>query len=223
MKLKISFLAGICLLGVAIVYVLQTPKKHLSAHGSLVPPIVIPPPGKTFEELAQEATKKYWETINNVNSKDLIEMKVREAVKLINKDGPACFNDFRGNSRFISGGTYVWVTVAVSNKKDPVWVLVQPIDHNAEKTPFEQGEPDPYKRYVLRTALDVSLNNENHQGWLCYYWPNPGQSKPVQKAVFVKLATYHGLQYIVGGGTSDPNIVEEVLADPTSIKIDNKL
>ncbi len=224
MKLKGIFFTGIGLLLVAaIVYVLQARKTPPSTQ-VLVPPIVVPPPpGRTFEELAKEATKKYLETIHNVNSKDLVEMKVREAAKLIEKNGPACFNEFRGNSRFISGGTYVWILNVIKNKKEPLWVLMQPIDPNVEKTPLEYGKQDPYKRYFLYTACDIAKDHENNQGWLCYYWPNPGQSKPVQKAVFVKLATYHGLQYIAGGGTSDPNIVEEVLADPTSIKIDNKL
>jgi hypothetical protein len=224
MKLKGISFTGIGLLLVAtIVYVLQ-PRKTPPSTQVLVPSMVVPPPpGKTFEELAKEATKKYLETLHNVNSKYLVEMKVREAAKLIEKEGPTCFNEFRGNSRFISGGTYVWVILTVSNKKDPVWVLVQPIDPNVEKIPLEYGKQDAYKRYFLYTAGDIALNHENNQGWLCYYWPNPGQSKPARKAVFVKLATYHNVRYIVGGGTSDPNIVEEVLADPTSIKIDNEL
>ncbi len=219
MKNKTIIVTTICLVAAALIYLNQTAKNKMAQSTALPPPIVIPPPpGKTLEDLAKKAIQKLKMTENEPCSRKLVEEKVREAVALIEKEGLGCLSQFRGNSRFISAGTYIWIET-LGLGADPIWMIIHPIDPPLERTPIERDKADIYNRDFARTVGDAIMSSERREVWICYDWHTPGETSPLKKVAFMKLAVVNGIPYVVGCGTSDHAIVLEIYSDSASHKV----
>jgi signal transduction histidine kinase len=118
--------------------------------------------------------------------------KVEQAVELIARRGPAAFDAIRAqDGPFVFNDTYVFVDNAQGVE------LVNPAFPGLEgKSLIRLNNPEgrPIVREYIALALDKG------SGWIGYYWPRPGESRPSIKHVYVKRVRHGEETYVVGCG-----------------------
>ncbi len=121
----------------------------------------------------------------------LVEV-VEEAAALIKDKGEAAFDIIRDRGgRFLFSDTYVFVN-------DPRGVeLVNPAFPGLEGRNLIRLN-NPEGRPIVREYLDLA--KKKGSGWIGYYWPRPGETKPSIKHVYVKRVQRGDKTYIVGSG-----------------------
>ena len=121
-----------------------------------------------------------------------VESFVTDAVKLIEKEGEDCFDEFRkDNSKWKFDNTYLFVW-----RTDGIRMVYPP---NTSREGMSVLELEDYNGKPLgKLFIDIALNEG--EGWINYNWPKPGQPKPSPKLTFIKKASFKDTTYLVGSG-----------------------
>ncbi|NOY13833.1 MAG: hypothetical protein GXP51_09215 [Deltaproteobacteria bacterium] len=132
---------------------------------------------------------------------EMVMERVNAGVALINKEGRAAFDKFKGaDSKFIYAGTYIWIHSPTTGE-----MLMHPM-----KPKLEGKNVNPLRDRAGK-LLFVEFNRvatENGSGWVSYMWPKPGEKKPSMKVSYVKLAEHNGEKFVVGSGVYDITLAE---------------
>jgi hypothetical protein len=123
-----------------------------------------------------------------------IEQLVHRAVALVEKQGTACFPQFRKpHSQWWYGDVYVFIWDLQGNR------YVYPPDLEQEKGNYrdlKDIEGKPIGEKFIQIA-----ESPKGQGWVSYRWPEPGTQNPVPKKTFIERARAPaGKLYLVGAG-----------------------
>jgi cytochrome c len=118
---------------------------------------------------------------------------VNSAAALIESKGKDAFAEFKKkDSKWYSGKTYVFVDYINGT------VLVNPPSPEIEGKnliDMKDAKGKPLLREFIKTA------NTKGSGWVDYWWPKPGESKPSKKMSYIKKAKMpNGEMVIVGAG-----------------------
>ncbi len=150
---------------------------------------------ETPKELAKETEAAIVKTNGVKATSDMVIKKVDQACALLEKEGKAAFPKFKGkNSEFIFAGTYIWI-----NDLKGVMVM-HPVKAELEGKD-QLGWKDSQGKLIF-----VEFNKtakEKSAGWVDYWWPKPGESKPSHKISYVKLCKIDGEDMVVGCGIYD--------------------
>jgi cytochrome c len=161
---------------------------------------------KASPELNKETIAKAKATAKNLPTKELIESKVKQACKLMEKEGSAAFPKFNGkDSEFIFAGTYIWIHDLQGKMR------MHPI-----KPKMASGKSLLFLKDKKGNKLFVGMNKiarEKGEGWYEYVWPKPGEKAVSPKVSFIKLVTTaDGEQLIVGCGAYGDKLVKSIRA-----------
>jgi len=131
---------------------------------------------------------------------------VDEAASLIRVKGEEAFTEFSvKDSKWRKGDTYIFVLSPNGTflvHEDPGMV-----GKNFLELKDKNGKP--IVKWLIQKAT-----GEKHCGWIHYLWAKPGQSEPVWKTTYVKLArTKYGKDYIVGCGLYDMKMEKAFAVD----------
>lgn len=120
--------------------------------------------------------------------------KVQEACALLEAEGPAAFPRFSGEgSPFIYDGTYLWVHTLADSE-----MLMHPIKYKMVGKKLIGLKDMKGKRFFV---VMNDLVREHGEGWVEYYWPQPGTNEVVRKVSFVRGCTMSdGVEVVVGSG-----------------------
>lgn len=118
--------------------------------------------------------------------------KVQRAADLIKAKGEAAFPELRQrDGEFVFNNTYVFVDSMQGVE------LVNPVFPGLEgksilKLTNEEG------RQIGKEILELARTKGS--GWIGYYWPKPGETKPSLKHTYVMGVKHGGKEYVVGCG-----------------------
>ncbi len=150
---------------------------------------------ETPKELAQETEAAIVKTDSNRTTSDMVINKVNQACALLEKEGKAAFPKFKGKkSEFVFSGTYIWI-----NDLKGV-MLMHPVKVDLEgkdQLDWKDSKGKPIFAEFNQVA------QQKGSGWVDYWWPKPGESKPSHKVSFVKLCKVDGEDMVVGCGIYD--------------------
>ena len=151
---------------------------------------------ETSKELAKETESATVKTdVTKATSDMVIEKGQCRPATLLEKEGKAAFPKFKGkNSEFIFAGTYIWI-----NDLKGVMIM-HPVMAQLEGKD-QIGWQDSHGRLIFVEFNKVA--KEKGSGWVDYWWPKPGESKPSHKISFVKLCKIDGEDMVVGCGIYD--------------------
>lgn len=148
------------------------------------------------ETLAQASVEKCKATADDELTPELVIEKVKEACKLLEAEGPDCFEKFQGaESDFIFGGTYL----TVHDLKDSV-VKMHPIKHKLVGKSLAKARDGKGKLFFAEMNQVAS---EKGHGWIEYYWPKPGEKELSVKATYVDHAKHGDVTYVITCGIYD--------------------
>ncbi len=118
--------------------------------------------------------------------------KVKRAAALIKARGEAAFPELRRrDGEFVFNNTYVFVdNVNGVEVVNPMFPGIE--GRNVLKLTNEEG------RQIVKEYLD--LVRKKGSGWIGYYWPKPGETKPAIKHTYVLGVKHGGKEYVVGCG-----------------------
>jgi cytochrome c len=157
----------------------------------------------TVEELANESEALAAATAENPATPEQIMAKVQAGVAVLEKEGKAAMEKFRGkDSPFIFGGTYLWI----HDMKGVM--LMHPIKYKMNGLRI-LGQKDSRGKRFFKEMNQVARTRGS--GWVDYYWPKPGEKEHSQKVSFVKLARVEGEEWVVGCGIY--NLPKEKIAE----------
>ncbi len=150
---------------------------------------------KTSNELAKETEAAAVKTEITRATSDMIIERVKAACALLEKEGKASFQKFKGkNSKFIFAGTYIWI-------HDLKGVMrMHPIKSDLEGK-NQLDWQDSHGRLIFVEFNQVA--KEKGAGWVDYWWPKPGEQGPSHKVSYVKLCRIDGEDMVVGSGIYD--------------------
>ena len=164
---------------------------------------------KPEDPLAHASIEKCKQTHSDGQMPTLIVKKVEAACKLIEKQGPACFDKFEGcDSEFIFCGTYM----AIHTLEDSV-VKMHPIKHRLvgrSLAKARDGKGKPFFAEINQMA------EKKGQGWVEYYWPKPGEKDLSVKATYVDLAQFEDVKYVITCGIYDMTLKDVTTALKTA-------
>ena len=164
-------------------------------YATLVFPAIQAWAGKTPEQLAKESEQACAASTGTKPSPQMIMNKVAKAVSLLEREGKAAFDKFKGKgSEFIFAGTYIWI-----HDMDGV-MLMHPIKYKMEGKRLIGLKDAKGKRFF--TVMNKVAKKQG-AGWIDYMWPKPGDKSPSQKVSYVKLCHVDGQELIVGCGIYD--------------------
>lgn len=124
-----------------------------------------------------------------------IESKVKKAVALIEKDGPAAFATIGDtNGEFVWKGTYLWV-----HGLDGM-MHMHPFKPAMNGNSISSVIDENGKKLFLEMNVIVETKTS---GWMDYMWPKPNSEIAVRKVSYVHGATHNGTTYVVGCGIYD--------------------
>ena len=150
---------------------------------------------ETPKELAKETESAIVKTNVVKATSDMVIQKVNQACELLEKEGKAAFPKFKGKkSEFIFAGTYIWI-----NDLKGVMIM-HPVMAQLEGKD-QIGWQDSHGKLIFVEFNKVA--KEKGSGWVDYWWPKPGESKPSHKISFVKLCKIDGEDMVVGCGIYD--------------------
>ena len=162
---------------------------------TIVFPSIYARAGQTPDQLAEESEHACAASATTKPTPQMIMDKVSKATSLLEKDGKAAFDKFKGkNSPFIFAGTYIWI-----HDMDGV-MLMHPIKYKMEGKRLIGLKDANGKRFF--TVMN-KVAKEKGAGWVDYMWPKPGEKNPSQKVSYVKLCHVDGQELIVGCGIYD--------------------
>lgn len=121
-----------------------------------------------------------------------VEEKVRQAAALIQAKGEAAFPELRRrDGQFVFNNTYVFVeNMQGVELVNPVFPGLE--GRNILRLTNEEG------RQVTKEIIEMV--RKKGSGWIGYYWPKPGETKPSLKHTFVMGVKHGGKEYVVGCG-----------------------
>ena len=147
----------------------------------------------TRARLVHESIEKTVQTAGDPLTPGLVMEKVDQACRILEREGEAAFQHFHGkNSPFIFSGTYLWVHTLKDSK-----MKFHPIN------PSLEGKHWLYMRDIKGKLYFAQFNEvavRENGGWVEYYWPRPGQRKPLLKVTYVKKCVHNGIEYVVACG-----------------------
>ena len=121
-----------------------------------------------------------------------VEALVNRAAELLTKQGKAAIPAFREKgSEWYQGDVYLW-----AYDLDMHVLFNSAFPRRAGK--LVKGEKD--KKGKLFGEEFVKVAQTQGSGWVDYWWPKPGQSKPARKWSYVKAVTIDGRPAVVGAG-----------------------
>ena len=130
----------------------------------------------------------------------VIVAKVDAACKLLEGDGTAAFDKFKGNgSDFLFGGTYIWIHDMEGT------MLMHPIKNRMEGKKL-LGLKDRQGKMIFVEINKVA--KDEGAGWVEYVWPKPGEKDVSPKTSYVKLVTVNGKEMVVGCGVYDLTLAD---------------
>ncbi len=150
---------------------------------------------KSAEELAAESEAFCTSTRKEgTTPPSLIVSKVEEGCRLLQKEGTAAFDKFKGTgSPFIFQGTYIWI-----HSQKNTTMLMHPIKFKMEGKRLIGLKDKKGKRFF---SVMNKLVKENGAGWVEYLWPKPGTKDIVRKISYVKgCMSADGVAMILGCG-----------------------
>jgi signal transduction histidine kinase len=118
--------------------------------------------------------------------------KVDRAAALIEEQGEKAFVEIRRrDSEFVFNDTYVFVdNMQGVELVNPMFPGIE--GKNILNLNNEEG------RQIVKEY--INLVKKKGSGWIGYYWPKPGQTKPAIKHTYVRGVKHGGKQYVVGCG-----------------------
>ena len=117
---------------------------------------------------------------------------VDKAAALVASKGKAAFAEFRQkDSEWYTDTTYIFVDDIQGT------ALVNPPQTQIEGKNFIDMR-DVNGKAVMREMIDILKTRET--GWLEYWWPKPGETKPSKKTNYIKKVIVDGEAFIVGAG-----------------------
>ncbi|PZM78241.1 MAG: hypothetical protein DKM50_11815 [Candidatus Margulisiibacteriota bacterium] len=132
-----------------------------------------------------------------VISPELVKKKVNEAVKLLEKKGPAAYaelRDLKGKFIFAQGEGYIWVQ-SFEGK-----MVMHPLKPALEgKELFDMR--DPAGNVIFKDFYEMV--NKNGEGWVPYTWPKNGEKAGSPKISYCKMVTMDGEKFLVASGLYD--------------------
>jgi len=132
----------------------------------------------------------FWngQRIENLKKEEVQNM-VDAAVILIQTQGESAFPQLH-SSVWRDGDIYVFVW-----RLDGIRVVYPPDESGEGKnmTNLEDAYGKPIGKLFIQTA-------QNGSGWVEYYWPKPGETKPSKKITYIKKVQYGNQTYLVGSG-----------------------
>lgn len=155
----------------------------------------------TSDELARLAVARCAATAGQRPTPQEIIAKVDEAAALVEREGAAAFPAFRGDSRFIFAGTYLWI-----HDLDSVVMYVHPIKPKMEGK--SQASMVDMTGKLLFIEMNRIVSGPSGAGWVDYVWPKPGQREGSPKVSYVKVARHGGVAYVIGCGVYDMTLDE---------------
>ncbi|MBN8525268.1 MAG: cache domain-containing protein [Planctomycetes bacterium] len=148
-----------------------------------------------LEALAKETEVAAAASAKDKATPEIIMAKTREAAALLEKDGDAAFDKFRGkDSPFVFCGTYVSVYDANAV------VLFQPIKYKLVGKSLADLRDANGKQFMVDI---MNVAKEKGEGWVDYVWPKPGEKTPSYKVGFIKKAVHGDKTYVINIGTND--------------------
>ena len=145
----------------------------------------------TSEELSKAAAEKAAVGAPITGDQaDQIIARVEKAAALLQAEGKAALDKFRGESEFIGNGTYIWI-----HNLSGVMVM-HPMKFKLDGKQI-LGIKDPNGKRLF-SAMNT-LSKKSGAGWVDYMWAKPGSNKPVPKISYVKLVKGDD-DYVVGCG-----------------------
>ena len=149
----------------------------------------------TPEELGKESEEYCASTASTKPTIDMVKAKVDEACALVDKEGKASFDKFKGKSSpYIFAGTYIWI-----NDMDGI-MLMHPIKYKMDGSDLNNIKDAKGKRMFVEFIEKCKAKGS---GWVDYMWPKPGEKAPSQKISYVKKAVCDGKEVVVGCGIYD--------------------
>jgi signal transduction histidine kinase len=117
---------------------------------------------------------------------------VDKAAALLASKGNAAFAEFRQkNSQWYTDKTYIFVDDMEGT------ALVNPPQTQIEGKNFIDMK-DVNGKAVMQEMIDILKTRE--AGWLEYWWPKPGETKPSKKTNYIKKVIVGGEAFIIGAG-----------------------
>jgi signal transduction histidine kinase len=121
-----------------------------------------------------------------------VVQKVEQAAALIKAKGEAAFPELRRrDGEFVFNNTYVFVDSMQGIE------LVNPLFPGLEGKDIIRLTNEEGRRIGKEY---IELVRKKGSGWLGYYWPKPGQTKPSIKHTYVMGAKHGNKEYVVGCG-----------------------
>lgn len=154
-------------------------------------------------EVNKQSLDKEKATAGDKATAQLVEQKVRDACKLLEKEGSAAFPKFYGkNSPYLFSGTYIWIHDLNGLMR------VHPV-----KPAMMSGKSLLFLKDKNGNAFFVGMNKiarEKGEGWYEYVWPKPGETEVSPKKSFVKLVkSKDGEELVVGCGIYSSDLAAE--------------
>lgn len=144
------------------------------------------------EQKAKESEEACAASAKDKATAEMIVKKVEEGAALVEKEGKAAFDKFKGkDSAFIFAGTYIWI-----NDMEGVMVM-HPIKHKMEGKAM-LGLKDINGKLFFVDMIKVA--REKGTGWVDYMWPKPGEKDPSLKVSYVKKCKIDGVDMVIGCG-----------------------
>ena len=147
---------------------------------------------------ATAATAAYYDwynsKVNEEKSKnEYVVLLVNEAANLIEREGEACFAEFRQrDSKWFHDDFYIFVW-----RTDGIRVVYPP-DPGGEGEDMSKLE-DVNGKPIGRLFIDIATS-EVGEGWIDYEWPKPDETKPSKKHTYIKRAEFGTQRFLVGAG-----------------------
>jgi cytochrome c len=118
---------------------------------------------------------------------------VNSAAALVEGKGKAAFPELeKKNGKWYNGTTYVFVDDMNGT------VLVNPPSPELEGKNLIDTK-DAMGKFIIREFIKIAKTKGS--GWVDYWWPKPGEKKPIEKRSYIKKAKMpNGDMVVVGAG-----------------------